>query len=249
MGIMKRLLLCFLVFLAGCSSSQPKEGRYSIARDPYWFPLNLEQMTLNINGFTNALVLELAEVEKKNFHLIDTDWSQLYEGLEQNAYAAVFTSLPQNVISEEKYAFSDPFLLLGPVLVVPKDSPVDSLADLEGETVSVYRFDDSVLVAQRYPSILISLYESVTGAFEEVASGNVAGALVPNLQARTLIPALYKDKLKIVTAPLTNKGLKVITLKGKHPSLLKHFNAGLKKMQDEGSYDMLLNKFGVIPEQ
>ncbi len=248
MGIMKRVLLCFLVFLAGCSSSQPKEGLYSIARDPYWFPLDLDRMTLNINGFTNALVLKLAEVEKKNFHLIDTDWSQLYAGLEQNNYAAVFTSLPQTVISEEKYAFSDPFLLLGPVLVVAKDSTVDTLADLEGETIGVYQFDDSVLLAQRYPSLLISLYESFTRALDEVASGAVAGVLIPNLEAHALIPALYKDQLKIVTAPLTNKGLRVITVKGRHQALLKHFNAGLKKMQEEGSYEELLNKFGVIPQ-
>ncbi len=240
--IMKRILLFFLLFFVGCSSPTPKLGSYSIGRDPTWFPLRLESMVVNVNGFTNALVQELAKVEGKNFQIVDISWTGLFEGLEKHEYAGIFTSLDPNIITDGTYSFSNPFLLLGPVLVVPADSHATSLDDLKGSTVGVYQYDDSVLIAQQHPSILMEMYEHIPNGLEAVADGKVAGALIPNLEARALVDT---EKLKIVTPPLSNKGLRLITLKGRHESLIKHFNRGLEKLQHESSYKKTRTHFGI----
>lgn len=244
---MKRVLLFFLLFFfAGCGTSNKSSlGPYSIGRDPSWFPLRLEQMAVNINGFTNGLVQELAKVEHKDFRLVDVGWNQLFEGLEKEDYAGIFTSLPVNDLTKERYTFSNPFLLLGPVLVVPISSNARSLADLEGGIVGAYQYDDSVLIVQKYPSIIISLYQNFNEALEDVVNGNMDGALVPILEAQALIDNLYANELKIATPPLDNKGLRLITLKGKHSSLIQHFNMGLKKLENMSSYHALRLKFGV----
>lgn len=245
MEIMKRILLCFLLILAGCGSAATKLGPYSIGRDPTWFPLRLGAMAININGFTNALVQELSKVENRDFKVADVSWNQLFDGLENGEYAGVFSSLSPNIITTETYSFSEPFVYLGPVLVVPFGSDVNSLADMEGSTVGAYQYDDSVLIVQKYPSILIELYQSVTKALEDVASGKMAAALIPNLEARALIPNLYTDQLKIVSAPLTSKGLRLVTLKDAHPNLIKHFNKGLEKLKEDGTYQKIRHEFDV----
>lgn len=246
---MKRVLLIFLIFLASCNTSREEGHPYTIARDPSWLPLQFKEMTSNINGFTNGLVLELAKVENRPFALVDVAWNQLFDGLERDEYGGIFTSLGPNPISIERYSFSDPLLLLGPVLVVPIDSPAHSLADLRDRTVQVFQYDDSVLIVQKYPSILIETYQNSILALEDVAQGKASGALVPNLEARALITALYPDRLKIATEPLSDKGIRVITLKDQNQDLLQDFNAGLTKLKEKGAYQNLLNNFGIMPKQ
>lgn len=243
---MKRVLLIFLLFLVSCNPSKMGGGRtFTIARDPTWFPLQFKEMTSNINGFTNGVVLELAKIENDSFAIVDVAWNQLFDGLEKGDYGGIFTSLGPNLITTERYSFSDPLLLLGPVLVVPIDASVHSLEDLRGRTVDAYQYDESVLIIQKYPSILIQTYQNIVLALDDVASGKVAGALVPNLEARALIAALYPDRLKIASEPLSNKGIRVITLKDKNSDLIEDFNTGLAKLKDQGTYKKLLNEFGV----
>lgn len=244
--IMKRILLGLLLFFAGCgTSTSTKLGPYSIGRDPSWYPLHLKQMTVNINGFTNALVQDLAKIEHKNFRLIDISWIQLFDGLEEKNYAGIFSSLEPTVITEDRYSFSDPFLLLGPVLVVPITSKAKSLADLNDKVVGAYQFDESVLILQRYPSVLIETYQSPPEALVAVVDGEMEGVLIPNLEARALVAHLYPDQLKIVTPPLSNKGLRLLTLKGQHQALIKAFNNGLETLRKNGTYQELRDKFGV----
>ncbi|MCC5831515.1 MAG: transporter substrate-binding domain-containing protein [Chlamydiales bacterium] len=242
---MKRILLCLLVFFVSCGTTKPKLGPYSIGRDPTWFPLELGEMAVNITGFTNALVQELRRAEGKNFRVVDIGWIQLFQGLEEEDYAGVFTSLDPNPITENSYSFSDPFLYLGPVLVLPVDSDLQSLLDLEGTIVGAYKYDESILILQSYPSILIETYQQFTDALQAIVDGRLEGALVPNLVAGSLIPALFADRLKIATEPLSNKGLRLVTLKNKHIELIESFNRGLEKFREDGTYIELRNKFGV----
>jgi ABC-type amino acid transport substrate-binding protein len=245
MEIMKRILLCLLLFFAGCVQSTTKLGPNSIGRDPTWFPLRLGRKAINVTGFSNALVQEIANIENKNFQIVDISWIQLFEGLEKGEYAGVLTSLEPNAITEESYSFSDSFLYLGPVLVVPESANVDSLSDLEGLIVGAYAYDDSVLILQRYPSILIETYQNLTNGLQGILDGSMAGALVPNLEARAIIPNLYTNELKIVTEPLSNKGLRLATLKNQNMELIKSFNNGLEKLRKDGTYMELRTKFSI----
>ena len=235
MEIMKSFLLAFLLFFfTGCSSTH--ESAHPIARDPTWFPLNFGVRTTNVNGYTNALF------QKLSLPFIDVAWNQLFRGLNEGEFAGILTSLPPNPITIEKYDFSEPFLLLGPVLVVPIDSTAHSLSELDGATIGVYQYDESVLIAQEYPDLVIELYESVPIALKEVVRGTVNAALVPNLEAALLVSTLYADQLRIATPPLNDKGLRLITLKGEHPELIKRFNKGISQ---KGELSKLQKTFGL----
>lgn len=239
------LLVLALVFLVGCEK-QPSLGKYSIGRDPSWFPLQLDQQFFpNITAFTTVLVQKISKVEEVPLTVIDLSWAQLFQSLEEEEVAGIFTSLPPTPITTDKYTFSDPFLWLGPVLVVKKGAPVTSLLDLEGKIVGVNQFSESVLIVQEYPSILIKLYENMPTALEDLVEGKIDGVLLETLEAHALIPNLYPDSLKIVTAPLNDKGLRLITLKGKNEALIRHFNAGLKKLRHSSNYADIRETYGL----
>ncbi|MEZ5315141.1 MAG: transporter substrate-binding domain-containing protein [Chlamydiales bacterium] len=240
---MKRILICLLFFFIGCTPSTPKVHFCLIGRDTNWVPLNFDRKTIHINGFTNALIQELNLLEKTNFQIIDVSWDQLLQGLEKKNYTAVLTSLDPNAISKEIYTFSDPFLLTGPVLVTPIDGDIHSLADLENTTVGAYAYDNSVLILQNYPSILIETYQSILNALQAVKEGRLAGALIPHLEAQSFLGTIYDQTLRISTPPLSDQGLRLITLKNQHPNLIKNFNHGLKKLQKNGNYCTLQRRF------
>jgi len=240
---MKRFFLLFLLLsLIGCQNKN-SYGPYSIGRDKTWFPLEIGLQGPNLNGFTDTLIQEISNTEDIPMQITNIDWIQLFEALEKNEVAGIFSSLPPNIISQEKYSFSNPFLLLGPVLVVRNDSNATSLSDLEGKIVSVNQFDDSVLIAQKYPSIMIQIYQSKPLVLQSLKNDEIDGVLMPSLDAHALVPHLYPNQLKIVTPPLNNKALRVITLKGSHPSLIEKFNIGLDKAYTSGKYDELRKTF------
>ncbi|MCH9625976.1 MAG: putative amino-acid ABC transporter-binding protein [Chlamydiales bacterium] len=239
--------LCFflsLIVLMGCVHSDLEYGEYTIGRDPSWFPLQMGQRSPKLVAFTNALVQEIAQSEKEPFNVVDITWIQLFQKLEQKKVAAIFTSVSPNIITKSKYTFSEPFLKLGPVLVVRADSHVSSLEQMKGQIIAVNQFDESVLIAQKYP-VIITQYQGLAAVLDLLATGKVDGVLMPNLDALSLVPHLYPHSLKIVTEPLNNKALRVITLKGEREYIIKKFNKGLESLKKNSNYSSARKEFNL----
>lgn len=242
---MKYILIFFLfsLSLAGCGKKTLDYGPYSIGRDQSWYPLTLDHRVPNLNAFTNALVQDIAKSEGIPLQIVDISWGHLFQSLEDGEVGGIFTSLSPNLITSEKYIFSDPFLSLGPVLIVPIDSEATSLKDLGDKVVGVYQFDESVLVAQKYPAIFIQLYQSMPVALERLAAGELDGVLMPILNAQDLVSTLFPKTLKIVTHPLNQKAIRLIASKESNNSLIKNFNRGLEKLISSGKYTQLRTTF------
>jgi polar amino acid transport system substrate-binding protein len=240
-------IFLFLLALCGCSRGErPYSGSYKIGRDSSWFPLSLGEKTANVNGFTNALVQEISQETKESMVIADLSSDQLFARLDHGEISGAFTSITPNAENQKKYSFSEPYLLLGPVLVVPVTSPVQSLAQLGVSRVGVSQYDDSILIVQKFPSIQIELYENMPSALDDLASGKLDGVLISNLEGHTLVPARYLGKLKIVTTPLSQKGLRLITVKEKNSALIKYFNDGLNRLRTKSRYSALIEKFNVF---
>ncbi|MCH9611501.1 MAG: L-cystine-binding protein FliY [Chlamydiales bacterium] len=232
-----------LLLLTACS--EVKTGPYSIGRDQTWFPLNLGQRTANVTAFSTALIQEIAKEESVPLEIYNVSWNQLFASLNEKEYAGVLTSLPPNSENEDRFSFSDPFLYLGPVLVVRQNSDVHSLKEMEGKMIGTSQYDDSVILLQRDPKILIELYSNLATGLDDLASGRIDGLLLPTLEAHAVIPARFPGVLKIATPPLTDKALRLATLHGENENLISHFNKGLRKVQSKGRYQALREKFSI----
>ncbi len=161
-------------------------------------------------------------------------------------WGGILTPLSPNVITKDKYSFSEPLIEIGPVLVVPANSPANSLADLNNDSIiAVYQFDESTLIAQQYPTLIIRQYQSKPQILEELAAGKVDAVLIPVLDARTLVPSIYPNQLKIIDGPLNQKAIRLVTLKDKNSSLIKYFNRGIKKLHSSGAYQQLLHTYSL----
>lgn len=234
-------IILFTLFSCGSNSS----GGRKVGVDASWYPLELSDRTNNITAFSTELLAEIGKVEKIPFIKVTVNWNDLMEGLQKNNYEAILTSMPPYIFNEKLFDFSQVYLPLGPVLVVPTSSPLNSLDQLDGKEIAVISGSDSALILEKSIGVLIRYYDSVPKALNALISGTIDGALIDALSAVSYCRDLYQNELKISTPPLNDEGLRLVTKHDAAPDLIKSFNKGLAKLKKEGSYDKLLKKWSL----
>ncbi len=234
------IALLLTVLSSGCSR---EKREILVGRDATWFPVQFGVYNANINAFLNALVSEINEREHTNIVLVNQDWIHLFENLDDRKTSGAFTSLYPGLENRSRYSFSEPFLLTGPVLVVQENSPYKDITSLKGKIIGVYKFDSSASVAQDIPGAIISAYKHVPVALESLSSGCYDALLVPVIEASSLVESVYKGRLKIISKPLTEEGLRMIALQGENDTLIDSFNSGLVKLRRQGKYDAIKKQY------
>lgn len=232
------LLSTCILFLSGCG--EPKNDVYEIALDPLWVASNFKEKDNNVLGFSTELLRIISRDEKISFSLLYTNWDSLFSGLNTNTYQAVLSSLHPYNFNLQKYDFSELYLPIGPVLVLPVSSPYHSLQEIQEKQVAVLENSPSVLLLESYPNILISICSSTADIINKLQSGQVVGALLPLLTARSYTRGSLKTQFTIASPPLNDEGLRLITKKTQKPLLIKKFNKGLENMKKNGKYELLL---------
>lgn len=247
MRILKTLCCFFLVFFfASCSSS--KRATFRIGIDSSWSPLNLEAFQPYVNGYTEDLLLEIARYAGVEWVKVETNWDTLLEGLQEKTYDAVLTSMPAYSFNQVKYDFSQNFLDLGPVLIVPVNAKSNDLTKLSNEVVGIMKEDPAFLLLQNYPEIIVRKYETIPDLLNGVVTGSLEGALLDRLVANSYIRDLYAEQLKISTEPLTNAGLHMVSLKGQKKHLIDLFNHAFSQLEKQKKIRDLQKKWQLYVE-
>lgn len=239
-----RCLIVFLLLLCSCGKSH--RPSYEIGMDPSWYPIQIPGKEANLTGFSNELLVDIADKERINFSKINMNWDNLLQGLQQEKYAAILSSMQPFVFLEKQFDFSDPYLLIGPVLVVPVASSATALDNLNGKEVAMVNGETtSALILEKYPGIIIRGYESAPLALNAVADGVIEGAVINVLLAEAYVKDLFNGRLKVATPPLNNDGLRLVILHDKAPDLIRSFNEGLSSLKKDKTYDSLRSKWGL----
>lgn len=240
-------LLVLLIFGYRSCSKTLMPDYYKIARDTTWHPLNLFGKEKNVSVFANELLTRIAAVENLNLETVDVPSSDLYAYLDDGDYDGVIGSLTPNATNQEKYLFSDPFMRIGPVLVVPIHSNVKTLEDLKGKLIGFYS-NSSLFLNMTYSSAVhIVPYSGPVAALEDLDKGMIDAVVINAIPAYIYIKSMYNDKLKIAGPPMTPEGFRLITRHSpRNKILIDKFNEGLKKIRDSGEFETLVNKWSLI---
>lgn len=243
--MLSRFFLSYFLFLFSCilcltSCGDKKNDVYEIALDPLWYPLDFQDKDNNVLGFSTELLRIISKEEQILFSLLYGNWDSLLPGLNSNNYQAVLSSLYPYNFNLQQYDFSNLYLPTGPVLVLPVQSPYHSLKEIQGKQIAALSNSSSILILESNPKITISACDSVGDIINQLQSGQVVGALLPLLTARSYTTGAFQSQFTIASPPLNNEGLRLITKKSKNPLLIKKFNKGLDKMKKDGRYDALL---------
>ena len=256
-------LLAILCISCSQSSSTFSKPQYCIGIDPSFFPVEIAEQTTNVYAFASEVLQHIGKMNGIEIQVIDLSWDNLIDSLMLGRVDAVISSAPPNLINSNKYNFSTPLLRTGPVLVVPKTSKFTNLSELEGMVVATGYGNEEIEIIANYPKTEFVFYDRFTSALELVTLGNLQGTLIPVVPAGRYIANIFHD-LKIVSIPLTNEALRLITpMKGskmnldssssysseiaydRHKSLLALFDTSINTMLDDGEYNKLLYKWNL----
>jgi polar amino acid transport system substrate-binding protein len=245
LSLMAILMGLAWISVSGCMGQRSLDYKvFRIGRDASWYPLQLMGKEKNMVAFTNEMLLAIAKEEGFHFEILDVRSHTLFEDLERGSYDAVFSALIPNVLNREKYEFSQPFFSVGPVLVVPKSSPVNSLVEMEGKIIGVQRGSSLVFTISQYPSLLFAPFDQISTALESMFDNKIDGVIMDLMTAYS--HGYYTSQLKVITPPLTDEGLRLVAKHGVASTyLLTRFNQGLKKIEADGTYQKLLVKWGL----
>jgi polar amino acid transport system substrate-binding protein len=246
------MAICSLLLIWGgiraCTNS-PILGRthlYVIARDPTWYPLNLMGKNKTVLAFTSDLILTVAKRRNVRIEVINVSSNFLFEGLNEKEYGAVISSLSPNPLNNQYYNFSNPFFYVGPVLIVPAESDIDSLKGMTNKVIGVRRDANVSFDITKY-NAYYKPYDSMTMGFEDLYRDRIDGIILPVLQAYTYIDTFHKGRFKVVTSPLDDQGLRLVTRQTYLSEfLIEEFNEGLKEIIEDGTYQALCDKWGLI---
>lgn len=246
---MKALFLLFcLVILHGCScgcGSGHRNGYLRIGIDPDWIPINFGSQQAYVNGFAEDLLLEIARYSGIEFERVPANWDSLLDGIKEKKYDAVLTSLPPYPFNLAKYDFSQNFLELGPVLIVPADGQNTDLHQMKGELVGLVTGDPAALILQKYPDVVMRNYPSIPDLLNAVAGGEIEGALLNRIPAVNYVSDLYAGRLKIASAPMNDAGLRLVAMRGKQELLLRAFDKSIDHFKKKKKFQTLLKKWGL----
>jgi polar amino acid transport system substrate-binding protein len=236
---------CFAL-LAACGTDHGN-GRYTIAYDPAWFGVELMGQQNNVTGFSRDLLKEIGKQKKIKLSFVAMSWDTLIPNLKAKQYDVMLSPLYPYVFNQTYFTFSAPYLLTGPVLILPIDSKATSIADLSGSEIAVLPDGSGVFYLEKNPEILIRNYDSIPDALNDVAAGTIEGAAFDILIASAYCNNIYHDTLKIVGPPMDDSGLRLIVLEQSPPSdLIKTFDEGLVKLKTSGTYRKLLEKWSLV---
>lgn len=251
------LILISLFLFRTCSrQSLPHKEVYIIGRNSSWYPLQLQGKEKSLMAFTNDLMLAIGKETELRFQWAESSPNILLEDLDAGIYDAIISSMHATPINQEKHLFSEMFFEIGPVLVVRKDSTAKSLKDMQGRSIGIVSVTSPVFNAVResganvYNLLLINYY-SDNQVIEALVRNQIDGVILDAFPAYTFVDGFYADKLKVVTAPLSDEGLRLVTLKTESSEILIHdFDIALNKLKENGTYSTLIEKWGLIdPEK
>jgi ABC-type amino acid transport substrate-binding protein len=239
-------LLLAIAFLRSCISSlAPLDRSYRILRYTGWYPANLPGKQAHFFAFTGELLRNVFHSYNFSLQILDVDSNKLFSSIDAGLADAVMLPAIPKPSTKNQYYFSSSFYKTGPVLIVPIYSTIDSIEKLNGEIVAVMRGSPIVFQLSGY-GITFSPYDRMSIAFHDLSTGKIDAIILPVVEAYAFTDAFFPGKFKVITPPMSEEGVRLVaphTPKGK--ALIEAFDTELKKMKEDGSYKMLLQKWGL----
>lgn len=248
---MKRALLLILLVLTSYLGYRlvhwilpPPTKPYVIGMDPTWDPVALYGRDGEMTAFASDLLFAIAKDQDIKIQVAKVRPKCLFEMLDDARIEGALTPLTQESPYRGEYQFSDPFYRYGAILIAPKASEIHSVLQLEKKRVGVKRSSPILYRLAMDPLVIIIPYDSPLAALRNLVKGDLDAVVMDQLFHFLNYKGIYNGRLKVATLPLTQEGLRLATLKddaGKE--LIEKFNAGLKNLQENGTYHELLEKW------
>lgn len=128
------------------------------------------------------------------------------------------------------------------------DFTVTDLTDLKGKTIGGllgWSYGDALDQARKKGQLLVDEVQNDEANFKKLISGRLDGVLALDLSGKLIIRQEgYQDQIVVVDKPVAvNDTHLVFAKKSSKNHLLQQFNAALKSMREDGTYEQVIQHY------
>lgn len=240
--IMKKSLIILLstamllgLLACGASSSQKLVMATNAAFPPY------ESVEGNeIIGIDPEIAKLIADDLGRELVIEDMAFDSIIAAVQSGKADIAMAGLTVTEDRKQNINFSDPYTEAAQVIVVKKDSPVASPDDLEGKTVGVQIGTTGDIYAGDIADATIERYSKYFEAINALNQGKIDAVIVDREPAKVFVSD--SDELKMIDKEFTLEEYAIGVAK-ENTELLDQINASLKKLQESGEIDKIINKY------
>lgn len=240
------VLLIAMLALVGCQKEESEEADVlKVGMELKYPPFETKDEEGNPTGASVMLAEALGKYLGMDIEIVETDYGSLIPALEQGTIDVIISSMTITPAREEVVDFSDPYTNSQLMMLVYKDSIVQSPDDLNNPDVIIASKTGTIgaLWAAEYaPNAQIRNIDEEASAVLEVAQGK-ADVFIYDPLSIIRHHENYKDTTRAVLEPLPNtKGWGIAMRKGED-ALREKINAFIAEAKTDGTYDDIRETF------
>lgn len=218
------------------------KGVLIIGTEAVYPPMESLDKNNKIIGFDADVASELAKGIGVRLEMRDIPWTDLFKKLDAGEIDLVMSSVTITTERQKTMSFSRPYFSAGQSIVTKKDNvKINSLSDLKGKKIAVYKDTTSETEALKYTDD--KLIERYVGDYPPLVAKLVDGkveAIIIDYPVAVNLVQLYPD-LK-TGKPFTNEFYGVVAAKG-NEELLQPVNKVIKDLIDSGKLKLIEKKW------
>ena len=240
------VLLIAMLALVGCQKEESEEADVlKVGMELKYPPFETKDEEGNPTGASVMLAEALGKYLDMDIEIVETDYGSLIPAQEQGTIDVIISSMTITPAREEVVDFSDPYTNSQLMMLVYKDSIVQSPDDLNNPDVIIASKTGTIgaLWAAEYaPNAQIRNIDEEASAVLEVAQGK-ADVFIYDPLSIIRHHENYKDTTRAVLEPLPNtKGWGIAMRKGED-ALREKINAFIAEAKTDGTYDDIRETF------
>jgi polar amino acid transport system substrate-binding protein len=234
------LLIVLMLVLVGCQSAD-EDSPLKVGMELKYPPFETKDESGKPTGASVMLAEALGEYLGREIEIVETDYASLIPALEQGTIDLIISSMTITAAREEVVDFSDPYTNSQLMMLVYKDSKVQSPDDLNDPDVIIASKTGTIgalWAAQYAPNAQIRNIDEEASAVLEVAQGK-ADVFIYDPLSIIRHHENYPDTTRAVLEPLPNtKGWGIAMRKGEE-ALKEKINAFIAEAKTDGTYDAI----------
>lgn len=231
------------VFLSGCGRRDSSDGLV-VGMDLSYPPFETIDASGKPTGVSVDLARSLGEYLGKPVQIENIPFTGLIPSLKTGKIDCVISSMTDTPERRESIAFSDPYLTIGLALLVAKNSPIQSLADLdqEGRTLAVRQGTTGEVWARgNIKRAKILALEKEAAAVLEVVQGKADAFLYDQMSVWKNAQE-QSGTTRALLAPLQKENW-AVGLRLDNEALRNQINEFLKSFRASGGFERLGDKY------
>lgn len=230
----------FLSVLALCALSSPAFGAektYIVATDAMWPPMEMLDETKKVVGYSSDYINAVAKEAGIKVEIRNTAWDGIFAALGSNQADIIASSVTITDKRKKVLGFSDPYYEIHQAVVVGTDSPIKTMADLDGKKVGGQIGTSGLIetLPKAKSKAVVKTYDDVGLAMEDLARGNLDAVIADDAVAKYYanIKKDYTGKVRISFMP-EDVEYYGFAVRLEDTALRDKLNAGIKAVQDKG---------------